>query len=645
MTCEAEELLAGAAAWWDVSSMREGDRWLRNRGMAGPCLDMRLGSSTIPNSNDPMYLAPEDHGYVYFPGTTSDYLWTADSAEQRVGTDFEIVMQIRFANWQSTGTRALLNRWISTNQHSFLLLIGSGVPILYTSADGSTDKTYQATAAVTFAANQIGWIKVTHDADNGSGNSVVKFYSSPDGVNWTQLGNTRTGTVTNSIYSTAVPTRIGTSVYSFDGWFYRAQLNNEQGACVLDINADALASGAQSTFSAITGQPVTINRPTSGRKAVAMPSRNLQRQPHLGANLLTANLATGGEKAGAEGWYFNTTSYASVAVVAGYAGGSAFQIGRASSQVGLMFGTDRSSTTFQPAAGILPVVAGDTYTARAEALFVAGDVAGIGLAITFFAADGLTVTDTMTFGSFVSVGATPSVISVTRTAPAGSAYAACTIRTQYTGTNRLFNVDSFSFHQGTSTDWFPASDPVSPGAPLLLFGTDDYCEVQGSEQHGWLNFDKGQPFSIVVVGRRWNTSTTTYIAKKADFSGTQGWAVYSYLTNSYVDLKVADGTDGVDASFASSPLGALWVFAGRLRGADQRLFAMLNKVAGASTSARDLKSSAVMPTALQPARVAIGRTGSGDYSDWECYAAAIFRRALSDREIAVITDYYSARAA
>jgi hypothetical protein len=67
----AEELLATAVAWWDTSKYSPNDRFLRNLGYGGSGLDARLGSSIVPNSNDPTYLPWNGVNYVFIPDSNS----------------------------------------------------------------------------------------------------------------------------------------------------------------------------------------------------------------------------------------------------------------------------------------------------------------------------------------------------------------------------------------------------------------------------------------------------------------------------------------------------------------------------------------------------------------------------------------------
>lgn len=68
------------------------------------------------------------------------------------------------------------------------------------SVDGTagTAVSKSSTAAVPFADGTAGWVRVVHDVDNGAAGNDVKFYTSTDGVNWTQLGTTVTTAGTTS---------------------------------------------------------------------------------------------------------------------------------------------------------------------------------------------------------------------------------------------------------------------------------------------------------------------------------------------------------------------------------------------------------------------------------------------------------------
>jgi hypothetical protein len=68
----AEEILADAVGWWDVSWYQDGDRILLNMGTARDLLNFRLGSTFATNTNEPLYIPVMEIGYVYFPGDANN---------------------------------------------------------------------------------------------------------------------------------------------------------------------------------------------------------------------------------------------------------------------------------------------------------------------------------------------------------------------------------------------------------------------------------------------------------------------------------------------------------------------------------------------------------------------------------------------
>jgi hypothetical protein len=118
---------------------------------------------------------------------------------------------------------------------------------------------------------------VTLDVDNGASGRDFKFFTSTDGINWTQLGTTVTQAGASSINASTSQIEIGSvrngTVLPLAGKFYRAQiLNGIDGTKVLDVDTSVITTGAATSLAALTGQTVTINRSTSGRKAVAVVS-------------------------------------------------------------------------------------------------------------------------------------------------------------------------------------------------------------------------------------------------------------------------------------------------------------------------------------------------------------------------------------
>lgn len=278
----ATNLLAQAVGWWDASLYRPGDRFLRNRGTGRELLDLRLGSSFEANSNDPQFLAPEDRGYVYLPGGSANRLQVPDEAALDITGDIDLRALVALDNWTPSAISPIINKLSSTgNQRSYRLSVGTNGTLVFAYwPDGVTAAARVSTASAGLGIGTIKWVRVTLDADNGASGHDVSFYLSDDCVTWTQLGATVTTAGVASIFASSAVLEIGSTSsagQALTGKVYAAQvwdgIEGSGGTKVLDIDCDAITSGSATSFTAVTNQTVTVNRSTSGRKAVAMPSR------------------------------------------------------------------------------------------------------------------------------------------------------------------------------------------------------------------------------------------------------------------------------------------------------------------------------------------------------------------------------------
>lgn len=270
---EAEEILSEAVAWWDVdrSGFRDGDRWLRNLGTGGGVLDLRLGSSLVANSNDPKWLGPEASGYVWLPENYTNFLNCPAGAELQVTGNLDLRARVALDVSPPASQAPIISRYASPNLAYQLSLESNGRISLRWSADGTAGFYQQSSVGHGTPAGMPKWYRATLNVNNGSSQSEVKFFTSDDGVAWTQLGTTITVAGTTSVYAAA-----GAVCQSINvgGRLYRLQvLDGIDGTAVLDIDCDAITSGSATTITALTGQTISIGRSSSGRKSVAMPAR------------------------------------------------------------------------------------------------------------------------------------------------------------------------------------------------------------------------------------------------------------------------------------------------------------------------------------------------------------------------------------
>jgi hypothetical protein len=248
-----------------------------NRGKAGSVLNGQNGSTTGADSNDALFLDWSGINYVYLPGVAGNSLSAPDEAALDVTGDIDIRVFLKVPDWTPASTVALLTKrtggFSEISYNLFLSSISGGRLRFNFSTDGTTSLNVDATAALTGTDNTPLWVRVTRTAATG----VVTFFSSTNGVSWLQVGLPVTD-ATGNIFSGSEPVRVGiygsgAGLTPLEGEVYRAQIfNGIDGTKVLDIDTSVITTGAATSFTALTGQTVTINRSTDGRKTVAVVS-------------------------------------------------------------------------------------------------------------------------------------------------------------------------------------------------------------------------------------------------------------------------------------------------------------------------------------------------------------------------------------
>lgn len=269
----AENLLKQAVWWIDANHASASGQTVRNLGWGGSVLDATCGSTGGADSNDPKYLDFDGTPYIYLSGVTGNSMSVPDETALDIVGDIDIRFKMSMDDWTPAALVYLLGKW---SPNSYIVYFNNtGTFGFQWSTNGSDNLNLASTVAVPFVDGATGWLRVTFDVNNGSGGHTAMFYTSTDGLEWTQLGAPVIGSGTTSINSGTSALSVG-SYYpdgpnALPGRVYRAQiLNGINGTPVLDIDTSVLTTGAATSFPALTGQTVTINRATSGRKSVAV---------------------------------------------------------------------------------------------------------------------------------------------------------------------------------------------------------------------------------------------------------------------------------------------------------------------------------------------------------------------------------------
>lgn len=148
---------------------------------------------------------------ISFTGTENVYALPTATIPA-ITSDLDVSVKLSLAAWSPAAACDPVAHWGASGQQSFLIRFNSGSkkPHLIFTTDGSTPIDKASTADVPFADGATGWVRAVLDVDNGASGYDVKFYTSTDGVAWSQLGSTvTTGTALTSIATSTFDWNIG----------------------------------------------------------------------------------------------------------------------------------------------------------------------------------------------------------------------------------------------------------------------------------------------------------------------------------------------------------------------------------------------------------------------------------------------------
>ncbi len=248
--------------------------------------------STSADTNDPQWLPhstsqnPFGAGvdYTYFPGIAANYVSTPDTAALDITGDITLVGCIAPTDWTPSAINGIVSKAFVSGQYSYFMYLNTDGTIRlswFSDGTGSTQVTITSTVATGFTDRTARWVAASLDADNGSSQNVVKFWTSSDGATWSQLGSTVTTAGVASIFSGTSQLEVGAYVGGtgilFNGSIARAQVYSgvrdfsgtpSGGTLVADFNPDGGTINSTATSLTGTGDGLTwtINRAATGRK-------------------------------------------------------------------------------------------------------------------------------------------------------------------------------------------------------------------------------------------------------------------------------------------------------------------------------------------------------------------------------------------
>lgn len=214
-----------------------------------------------------------DTSYVYFPSSEEgNNTTTPDSVALSITGDIDLRAKASPADWQNGHFHYAKEDPTAPHETSWDFRLDDD-GILHFEWEDPVNGTVEvdATEPVPFTSNDVGWVRVTLDVDNGAGGYDVTFYTSEDGLVWTQLGAVVTGGFVTSIADTAQPVVIGYFVFDNASTrttkIYRVEIRDTiDGALValFDANEAGATAGTQTpgSFFSSTGEEWTVNGPS-----------------------------------------------------------------------------------------------------------------------------------------------------------------------------------------------------------------------------------------------------------------------------------------------------------------------------------------------------------------------------------------------
>ena len=254
----------------DASRSSVGETVVVNAGSGGTVLNATLGSTGGADSNDPLLLPWTGTNYLYTTGVAGNNASAPLIAAYDITGAIEMVGRCSGLP-TSDGYLFLKGSSYATRAYSAVLR-PTGALAFWSRDSALAVKDLNSSAVLPYGATTRFWWKIT--ADPVSGN--VNFYHAADASTepsvWTPLGTTQNAVFAGSAFTTNTDTLLVSNV--LESSVYRAIVRNGiGGTTAFDANfTTGITSGAQTTFteSSSNAATVTINRGTTGRKAVAV---------------------------------------------------------------------------------------------------------------------------------------------------------------------------------------------------------------------------------------------------------------------------------------------------------------------------------------------------------------------------------------
>lgn len=196
-------------------------------------------------------------------GVNGNYASSPNAVPLQITGDIDLRVQAQVF-WTSITTGILISKRGASGQYCFSFSFTAAQKLTcFFSQDGTTGFAGTSSVAPIFSDSTVNWVRVTRASASGN----ILFYTSQDGVSWTQLGTT-VSTTTGAIFNGTSAVEVGSQFVGTNsvltGNLLRAQIyNGIAGTLVFDANFGTVAKLAAS-FSESSTNVATVTINTTG---------------------------------------------------------------------------------------------------------------------------------------------------------------------------------------------------------------------------------------------------------------------------------------------------------------------------------------------------------------------------------------------